>query len=58
LFASGDGKSLGTINAVAIEQRHGGHPQLSGGLSQLLGKGGAAKKTEGTARVKFDVRHD
>jgi hypothetical protein len=33
MFARGDGKSLRTINAVAIEQSHRRHFQIGGDLS-------------------------
>jgi hypothetical protein len=33
MLAGGDGKSLGAVNAVAIEQRHRRHLQFGRGLS-------------------------
>jgi hypothetical protein len=33
MFARSDGKSLGAVNAVAIEQSHHRHFQLGGDLS-------------------------
>jgi len=38
VLAGRDRKSLRAVDAVAIEQRHGRHPEPGGSLSQLLGE--------------------
>ena len=43
------------IDAVAIEERERGQPELAGGLGELLGQRGAAQEAEGAGRMEFDV---
>ena len=48
-------KSRRAIHAVAIEQRHGAHFMLGAFPGQRFGQRSAFQKTEGGARVQFDV---
>ena len=57
MLAAGDGKTLRAVNAVAIEQGHRRHLQFGRSLGEMFRRRSAAQKTEGTARVEFDVGH-
>ena len=43
------------VDAVAIEQRHGGHVVIRAQAGQFFGQGSAFEKTECGSRVEFDV---
>jgi len=45
------------VDAVGIEQRHGGHVEVRAHSDQFLGQGSAFEKTESRAGMKLDVRH-
>ena len=54
-FIRGEVEARGTVDAVGVEQRHGGHLEVLAHSNEFLGQGRAFEKTEGRARVKFDV---
>ena len=54
-FFRGQVKARGAVDAVGIEQGHGGHVELSADCGQFLGQGRAFEKTESRAGVEFDV---
>lgn len=56
VLAAGDGKTLRSIDAIAIEQGDGGQLELGRALGQLLGERSAPEKTEGAAGAEFNVR--
>jgi hypothetical protein len=43
-----------TVDAVAVEQRHGRHVQVGAHGDQILGQRGAFEKTESRAGMEFD----
>jgi len=45
---------VGAVEAVAIEQGHGGHMLLGAGGDQVLGQGSAFEEAEGGTGVEFD----
>jgi hypothetical protein len=56
-FLRGQVKARSAVNAVGVEQRHGGQLELSTCGYQLLGQGSAFQKAESRAGVKLDVHH-
>ena len=51
----GQVEAWGAVEAVAIEQGHGGHMLLGAGGDQVLGQGSAFEEAEGGTGVEFDV---
>ena len=51
----GEIKARRAVDAVAIEQSHGGHLILRAGGNQVFGQGSTFKKTEGGTSVELDV---
>ena len=45
-----------TIDAVGVEQRHGGHVEPGTGRYQFLGQGRSFEEAESRAGVKLDVQ--
>jgi len=45
------------VDAVAIEQGHGGQLQLGGALDERFGQGSTLEEAEGGAGVEFGVEH-
>lgn len=54
-FVRGEVKARGAIDAVGIEQRHGGHLEVLAYSDEFLGQGRAFEKAESGAGVEFDV---
>ena len=48
-------ESWRTVDAIAVQQRHGGHVQACACAGKLFRHAGAFQKAEGGARVQFDV---
>jgi hypothetical protein len=51
----GQVEAWGAVEAVAIEQGHGGHLLLGANGDQVLGQGSALEEAEGGTGVEFDV---
>lgn len=56
-FIRGQVEAWGAVDAVGVEQRHGGHLEVLAHADQFLGQGRAFEEAEGGAGVEFDVRH-
>ena len=54
-FLGGEVETRGAVEAVAVEQRHGGELILGGDGDQVLGQGRAFEEAEGGAGMEFDV---
>jgi len=54
-FVGGEMKAWRAVNAVGVEQRHGGHGELRACCHEFLGHRGAFEKAESRAGMKFDV---
>ena len=50
----GQVEAWGAVEAVAIEQGHGGHAQTGTGGDQVFGQRSAFEKAEGGAGVEFN----
>jgi hypothetical protein len=48
-------ESRRSVNAITIEQRHGGHMKGGAGRNQVLRQSSAFEKAESGTRVKLDV---
>src|SRR5262249_39379879 len=46
------------VDAVAIEEREGGIPEIGGAIDERFGQGRALQKAERGRGMKLDVRHD
>ncbi len=51
----GEVKAGGAVDAIAVEQGHGGNIEVGGGLGVFFGQGGALQEAESGAGVEFDI---
>ena len=55
-FVGGEVEARGAVDAVGIEQRHGGHFEVGAHADQFLRQGRAFEEAESGTGVKFDVQ--
>lgn len=54
-FVRGEVEARGAIDAIGVEQRHGGHLEVLAYSDEFLGQGRAFEEAESGSGVEFDV---